>query len=96
MKHVNYNLYQNTNTVILIETNFYKHKRVHFLILLQKHDCSVTWEVRLDAQTRVLLEEHSPCLALHPTQGGFQLIHGPSINRQILLEKRGAYAWPED
>ena len=31
MKHNNYNLHQNTNTVILIETNFHKHNRVHFL-----------------------------------------------------------------
>ena len=46
MKHVNQKLYQNTNTVILFETNFYKHNRVHFLILLQKHDFSVIWEVR--------------------------------------------------
>ena len=67
MKHVNSKLYQNTNTVILIQTNFYRHNRVHFLFLLQKHDSSAAWEVRLDAQTRVLLE-HFPCLPLHPTQ----------------------------
>ena len=45
MKHVNYNLYQNTNAVIFIEANFYKQNRVHFLLLLQKCDFSATWEV---------------------------------------------------
>ena len=30
MKHVNYKLYQNTKPVMFIETNFYKHNRVHF------------------------------------------------------------------
>ena len=94
MKHVNYNLYQ--NTVILIETNFYKHKRAHFPFFLQKHDFSVIWGVRVDAQTRVLLllELNSPCPPLHPTQWGFQLIP-PSINRHMYLEKRGVYAWSE-
>ena len=43
MKHGIYNLCQNTNMVILIETIFYKHKWVHFLFLLQKHDLSVIW-----------------------------------------------------
>ena len=80
MKHVNYYLYQNTNTVILIETNFYRHNQEHFLFLLQKHDFSATWEVPWVWQSRVFLE-HSPCLLLHPTQWGFQLIHRPSINR---------------
>ena len=36
MKHVDYNLYQNTNAVILIETNFYKRNQEHFLFLFQK------------------------------------------------------------
>ena len=31
MKHVNHNIYQNTNTVTLLETNFYKQNRVQFL-----------------------------------------------------------------
>ena len=47
MKDVNYNLYQNTNTVLLIETTFYKQNRVHFLFLLQNRDfcvaCDVPW-----------------------------------------------------
>ena len=38
MKHVNYILYQNTNTAILIETNFYRHNQEHFLFLFQMDD----------------------------------------------------------
>ena len=45
MKHVNFNLYQNTNTAILIETNFYKHNQEHFLFLLRMNDFSAAWEV---------------------------------------------------
>ena len=45
MKRVSYNLYQNTNTVILIETNFYKRNQEHFLFLFQKDDFFVAWEV---------------------------------------------------
>ena len=89
MRHVNYNLYQNTNTVILIETNVYRHNQEHFLFLLQKPDLSAVWEVPWVWQTRALMEEeNSPCLALHPTQWGFQLIHR-SKNCQMLLAKMG-------
>ena len=52
-------------------------------------DFSAAWEVPCVWQTPVLLEEeHSPCLACRPKQWGFQLIL-QSINRQILLEKKG-------
>ena len=37
-EHVNYNLYQNTNTVIPIETYFDKHIQEHFLFLFQMDD----------------------------------------------------------
>ena len=82
MKHVNYELYQNTYPVIIIETNFYTLNWVHFPFMLKTHDFSVIWGVWVDAQTRVLLllELNSPCLPLRPTQWGFQLIP-PSINR---------------
>ena len=84
MKHVNNNLYQNTNMVILIETNFYKQIRVHFLFLLHMDDFSAVWQVPWVLQTRVSMEEeeNSPCLAPHPTQWGFQLIL-PSMNRRM-------------
>ena len=88
--HVNNNLYQNTNTVLFIETNLYKHNKEHFLFWFQKGDFFVAWEVPWVWQTRVLIEqeENSPCLPPRPTQCGSQLIL-PSINRQMSLEKRG-------
>ena len=57
MKNVKYKLYQNTNTVTLIETyssSFYNHNPVLFLFSHQKHDFSVIWVVGVDAQRRVL------------------------------------------
>ena len=45
MKHVKYNLYQNSNTVIPIETNFYKHNQEHFLFLFQMDDFSAMQQV---------------------------------------------------
>ena len=61
MKHVKYILCQNTYTVKLIETNFYKHNRVHFQFLLQKRDFSRAWEVPWVSQVWVLMEqEDSP------------------------------------
>ena len=45
MKHVEYNVYQNTNKVIFTETLFHKHNRAQFLFLLQKRDFSAAWEV---------------------------------------------------
>ena len=80
--------------MILIEANFYKHNRVHLLFLLQKHNFSVIWAVRLDAQTRVLMEqeEHSPCLPLRPTQWGFQLI---PQSVKCSWRKGGVYTWSE-
>ena len=75
LKHGNYKLYQNTNTVILIETNFYRHNQEHFLFLFQMDDFSAALEDPWVWQNRVLMEEeHSPCLRLRPTQWGFQLI----------------------
>ena len=41
--------------VILIETNFYRHNREHFLFLVQMDDVSAAWEVPWVWQTRVLL-----------------------------------------
>ena len=57
MKHVNYNLYQNTNTVLFIETNFYKHNKEHLLFWFQKGDFLVASEVPWVWQTRVLMEQ---------------------------------------
>ena len=95
MRHVNYNLYQNTNTVIHIETNFYRHNQEHFLFLLQKPDFTAVWEVPWVWQTRALMEEeNSPCLALHPTQWGFNW----STHRKIVKgcwRKWVVYAWSE-
>ena len=88
MKHVIYNLFQNTNTVLLIETNFYKQNQEKSLFLSQMDNFSAVWEVSRVWHIRVLMEENSLCLALRPTQWAFQLIH-PSIKRQMLLEKKG-------
>ena len=80
MEHVNHILYQNTNTVKLIVTNFYRHNQEHFLFLFQIDDFSAAWEDPWIWQTRVLIEEeHSPCLPLRPTQWGFQT--DPSIDK---------------
>ena len=57
MTHIIYNSYQNTKTVIPIETKFQKHNRAHFLFLLQKRNLSAAWDVPWVWQTRVLMEE---------------------------------------
>ena len=54
MKQFNYILYQNTYTVKLIETNFYKYNQEHFLFLFQRDDFSVIWEAELVVQTEGL------------------------------------------
>ena len=75
MKHVKYILYQNTNRVILIETNFNRRNQEHFLSIFQMDNFSAAQEDLWFWQTRVLMEEeHSLCLPLRPTQWGFQLI----------------------
>ena len=50
MKHGNYILYQNKNTVIPIERNFYKDNREQFLLLFQMDEFSATQEVMLVCQ----------------------------------------------
>ena len=49
MKHVNYNSYQNTNTVIFFETKFYKRNQEHFLFLFQKGDSHLQHDIRMGA-----------------------------------------------
>ena len=49
MKHVNYNSYQNTNTVIFIETKFYERNQEHFLFLFQKVDLKLQHDIRMGA-----------------------------------------------
>ena len=44
-KHVNFNLYQNTNMLILIETIFCKRNQERFLFLFQMDELSAVWEV---------------------------------------------------
>ena len=88
MKHVYYNLYQNTNTVIPTETNFYKHIQEHFLFLFQVDDFSAMEGVELVSQRQVLLEEESsPCLPLRRAEWGF-LLNLTSPSRQTLLARR--------
>ena len=89
MKHVNYTLYQNTNTVIPIETNFYKQNQEHFLFLFQMDDFSTMQVVVLVSQRLLLLEqeESSPCLPLRRAEWGF-LLNFPSLSRQTMLVKK--------
>ena len=88
MKHVYYNLYKNTNTVIPTETNFYKHIQEHFLFLFQVDDFSAMEGVELVSQRQVLLEEESsPCLPLRRAEWGF-LLNLTSPSRQTLLARR--------
>ena len=88
MKHVNYNLYQNTNEVLPIETNFYYYNQEHFLFLLQMDDFSAMQGVVLASRRLVLLEEESfPCFPLRRAEWGFLLNFLPSPNRQTLLVK---------
>ena len=88
MKHVKYNLYQNTNTVVPIETNFFEHNQEHFLFFFRKDDFSAMQRVVLVSQRLVLLlEESSPCLPLRRAEWGF-LLNLPSTGRQTLLVKR--------
>ena len=65
MKHGILIFYQNTNTKLPIETNFYKHKREYFEFLFQMDNFSATQGVLLVPRRPVLLEEisfHSPFL----------------------------------
>ena len=88
IKLVNYNLYQNTNTVIPILTSFYKHNQEHFLFLFQMDDFSAMQGVVLVSQRLVLLEEEEiSCIPSGRPEWGF-LLNLPSPSRQTLLVKR--------
>ena len=60
MKHVNYSFHQNTNTVIPIESNFYKHNQEHFPFLFPMDEFSAMQGFVLVSQRLVLLEDESP------------------------------------
>ena len=89
VKHVNYNLYQNTNTVTPIETNFYEHNQEHFLFLFQLDDFSAKQGVVFVFQRLVLLEEEesSLCLPLRREEWCF-LLNLSSPSCQMLLVRR--------
>ena len=88
MKHIDYKLYWNTNTVIPIETHFYKHNQEHFLFSFQMDDFSaIRWAVLVSQRLLLLKEEESsPCLPLGRAEWGF-LMNLPSPSRQTLLVK---------
>ena len=88
MKHVNCNLYQNTNTVIPFELNLYQHNQEYFIFLFQMDYFSAREGVELVSQRQVLFEEESsPCLPFRWAEWGFML-NLPSPSRQTLLVKR--------
>ena len=77
----------NTQRVIVIETNSYKHNQEHFL-LFQVDDFSAMQCVVLTSQRLVLLERISPFPPLHRPEWCF-LLNLPSLSRRTLLVKRG-------
>ena len=88
IKHVSFNLLWNTNTVIPIGTNFYKHNQEHFLFLFQLSDLSAMNGVALVSQRLVLLEASSPCLPLRRRAEWCFLLNLTSLSRQALFVKR--------
>ena len=81
-------MYQNTNTVMPIETNFCQGNEEQFLFLFQMDNFSAMQGVVLVSQRLVLLEEESsPCLPLCRAEWSFRL-NLPSPSSQKLLVRR--------
>ena len=95
MKHVDYFLYQNTYTVILIERISFRNSQEQFLFLSQFYYFSPMQDVVSVSQRLVLLEGISFCPLLRQADWGFLPIL-PFPSRQALLGKKGIKSWCKD
>ena len=74
MKHFNFRRFQNTYTVIIIETNSCKHNQEQLQILLQMLDVAATNWFSWDSQRLELWVVTSPCPPRNQIEWGFPLI----------------------
>ena len=89
MKHVIYNLYQNTTTVITIETYFYKYKQEHLLFLFQMDDFSAMSGLRCLSVTGVVAVEREFSLSYSSSSrmGFLMNLPSPSKSSNAVGEK---------